>query len=997
MEPQKGRRHGVAIMNQQDRVNRLILLAFIFLLLVPSASATNYASGKNPSYSGYNGGASYPDFPARAVDGDFSTNDGTETLFAAYGMDSTATVDMGGLYYISYINYSYYDALAVPTYVQTSTDGSTWITRYTNLTAGTKNGSATTNDIFRYIRIYFTRVEGIDNPVHISEIQAWGDSSASASLRWANASYIYRTDGFISDGARPYQLLLNVTNSTGTSNATDIFTGGHCQTINCSDIIFYLNNITVLSYLVETNITTSVAGRVWVNATSNGTVSMYYGNGSVSSLSNGTNTFMFFDDFSGTLSKWTNGNISNNEIVSGELRLKGAPGDATWAGVYSNSALTRPFILTFKQRATSASNYGYGGLTNAAFTAPGVLGLVGYMTSAPTYSFFVNATNHDTSYTSGTTYNITITNRLNGYSVAKDNPSYLFNDTTIIPFRYIQFAEVANANYMYIDNVIVRNYAYSEPIWSTWGTEQSLYSNNRTQNTNLSVSQLQGRYTRFYYNGTTPTWTIDGVNQTGSYGVGYIDVQAAGTKIITANSTSWTYTAVTYTLELTSPANGTTAGTTTPTLSAREWPSQPPYTYEVSTDNQFINIIVTGSGTATDETISSGAISLNPSTKYYWRFKNGTGHYSTYFEYTTASPTIIPGQLNITVFDEQNWNSRIMTFSAQIYNSTYTTNRSTTTGWVNFSSSEVASGEYLVRIVPNTSFASRSTLVTSPTNVTMYIPSTANTINTVAFYLLDYTGFFPWQDSVFTISKNNSVMHSSYFDADAKVAAYLIQGDSYKLTVTHGSRIQEWGNYIPISSGNVEVTLIDIGVNTTEYVPFNYNITNGANNITLRWSDSGTLNSFNFSIYKGSAKTLVHQLTTSVSHGMSEYIVTNTSDIYYVYFTANTTTGTYPYSYTVDYRAGTRRSDDGIGYIWNYGSFTAPEWIYTAFSMLILILMGAGFGAIHSPFGSVVTGIFAVIFAERGWMTQTTAGIGFFGGLVVFLVLYYMQDKEKKP
>ena len=423
-----------------------------------------------------------------------------------------------------------------------------------------------------------------------------------------------------------------------------------------------------------------------------------------------------------------------------------------------------------------------------------------------------------------------------------------------------------------------------------------------------------------------------------------------------------------------------------------------PYTYQVATDNTFLNIVASGTGTMTNENGSSGAISLDAGTLYYWRVTNGLGNVSSIFSLTTATPVIVPGRLNITAFDEQNWTSRIMTFSAQIYNSTYTTNRSTTTGWVNFSSSEVASGEYLVRIIPNASFASRSTLVTSPTNVTVYIPSTSNTIDTVAFYLLDYTNQFPWQQSVFQLNKNNTVMHSAYFDADAKVAAYLIRGDSYGVTVIHGANLQNWGNYISTASGNVEVVIMDIGVNSTLRNPFVYNVTWNTSDITLRWSDSfNVMNNMNFTIYKGPGKTQVHQVITTVSRGTSQYIVTNTSDIYYVMVSASTVNGFRNQSYVFDYRAGQAATEDESPelYTWSYGSVTIEAWVKNAFAVVVLMILAGSFGAMHRGEGAIITGIMSLIFWKWTWLSATGAGVGFLGALVLFAVLYHLDTKRK--
>ena len=110
-------------------------------------------------------------------------------------------------------------------------------------------------------------------------------------LTWWNASWDYRIDNPIPNGARPYQISLNLSNSIGTSNATHVFLNGHSN-INFTDIRFTLDNATALPYWIDKE-----AGKVWVNVTANGVVNLYYGNPSATDSSNGMKTFEFFDNF----------------------------------------------------------------------------------------------------------------------------------------------------------------------------------------------------------------------------------------------------------------------------------------------------------------------------------------------------------------------------------------------------------------------------------------------------------------------------------------------------------------------------------------------------------------------------------------------------------------------------------------------------------------------------------------------------------------------------
>jgi len=458
-------------------------------------------------------------------------------------------------------------------------------------------------------------------------------------------------------------------------------------------------------------------------------------------------------------------------------------------------------------------------------------------------------------------------------------------------------------------------------------------------------------------------------------------------------------TVINYSIQALTPINGSSSVSVPTTFTWREWPTNPPYTLYISTDYQYINIISTSIiSTGTNENFTTTISGLSDNVKYWWKVKNNSGYYTNSMELTTAYTTPTPGRLNITVFDEQNWNNRIMTFSAQVYNSTSVLNKTTTTGWVNFSSQEISSGSYLVRIVPNSSYASRSVLATSPGNVSVWIPSSGNTIDTIAFYLLDYTNKFPWDVSYLVMSKNNTVMHSSYFDSDAKIAIYLIRGDSYTISIYNGNNIQQWGNYISTASGNVEVVIMNIGVNSTKLQPFVYNITWSSNEITAQWNDAGSImTSINFTIYKGISKSFVHQLITSVKYGSSSYIVTNTSDIYYAYVSANTTSGWMNQTQIIDYRSGNipTEAESAKLHTWNYGSVTIPKWIQNIFALIALMLLAGSFGALHRGEGAIFTAFMSLFFWKVEWLDIGGASVGFLGGLALFAVLYHMEGKRR--
>ncbi len=102
-----------------------------------------------------------------------------------------------------------------------------------------------------------------------------------------------------------------------------------------------------LPYWIESK-TDGFSATVWVKTGANNNIYMYYGNPSATGVSNGNNTFEFFDDFTGTTintSKWTevdtatNYFTQNNELIS-------SGGNSGWnIGLYSVPNFTRPFVF----------------------------------------------------------------------------------------------------------------------------------------------------------------------------------------------------------------------------------------------------------------------------------------------------------------------------------------------------------------------------------------------------------------------------------------------------------------------------------------------------------------------------------------------------------------------------------------------------------------------------------------------------------------------------
>lgn len=127
-----------------------------------------------------------------------------------------------------------------------------------------------------------------------------------------------------------YTIEFDVEYGSGSDSGNTVYTGSKCQT-DFDDIRFTDDDgDSELDYWME-EYTASADATFWVevadNLDSNQTIYIYYGNSTVSTTSNGDNTFHFFDAFSSTLdtSKWdtVQGSISTS---GGYLELEGTSG-----------------------------------------------------------------------------------------------------------------------------------------------------------------------------------------------------------------------------------------------------------------------------------------------------------------------------------------------------------------------------------------------------------------------------------------------------------------------------------------------------------------------------------------------------------------------------------------------------------------------------------------------------------------------------------------------
>src|SRR5262249_55251908 len=115
-----------------------------------------------------------------------------------------------------------------------------------------------------------------------------------------------------------------------------------------SDLRFYDANNNVCTYWIEA-FNTSGTSTIWVKVPVSGTSSllMFYGNAAATAVSNGANTFDFFDDFTGSTlaANWTtrtaNGTVIPSTAGSGTVTITNTNGGGN--GTTAGAGISSPF------------------------------------------------------------------------------------------------------------------------------------------------------------------------------------------------------------------------------------------------------------------------------------------------------------------------------------------------------------------------------------------------------------------------------------------------------------------------------------------------------------------------------------------------------------------------------------------------------------------------------------------------------------------------------
>ena len=375
-------------------------------------------------------------------------------------------------------------------------DGSSNISEWFYFTTDVIN--TTINPISPYEIITTPLTITATGPSNIDNITLWyrystDNSSWEVPSNWWDSSWIYRkshTIGSSNGAGTNYQVKIIVENSTGTDSGNTVYINNKAQP-DFDDIRFvsYNDNTTELDYWIE-EINNDVNATFWVEIpdnldTSSATIWMYYGNNIASNNSNGSNTFLFFDDFSNDLSKW-NRHVTSGaypQIENGYLRCGGGStsgsyghticdSDATYSGLQNGAIDFRyrgasNFIMEMGFRGIYGSNQGYKARSDQRSGE-------GQSFLRPPYSdwdFF--GCNQDGDSPSATIwYKGSITVNGNEFNFYRDGElKKTCSDSTYTSAGSIS-CQNHYGSYSDFDDVRVRKYVNPEPVHDLWSSEE---------------------------------------------------------------------------------------------------------------------------------------------------------------------------------------------------------------------------------------------------------------------------------------------------------------------------------------------------------------------------------------------------------------------------------------------------------------------------------------------------------------------------------------------
>lgn len=310
-------------------------------------------------------------------------------------------------------------------------------------------------------------------------------------MAWYNESWIYRKAIVIAhtdDGAQTnYQMKLLVGESSG-ATGEEVDCGGLCLS-NFNDLRFTTSDGTTLCpYWIESisGATPNQLATVWINVPSiaahpdDTTIYMYYGNASASAASSGADTFPFFDDFSGDLTKWA-GNTAAAAIASGAMTLTRSGSDVY---LYGDTTVANNVRMRTRAKVNDI-DYSIVGMGSADTSwYPHVR--VDHNSAAANHSSWDTVSDagattiFDTTLIDFNVYHVyDLCRLLTGTDTVRifcDGVQRGSDCTTNVgtPAYTAKFSIQTNNGTVIVDYVFLSNYTYNEPTWGSFGSQEKI-------------------------------------------------------------------------------------------------------------------------------------------------------------------------------------------------------------------------------------------------------------------------------------------------------------------------------------------------------------------------------------------------------------------------------------------------------------------------------------------------------------------------------------------
>ena len=290
-----------------------------------------------------------------------------------------------------------------------------------------------------------------------------------------------------------YQMKLLLGESAG-ATGEDVDCNGHVLS-NFNDVRFTTSDgTTLLDYWIEqiAGVTPNRLATVWIEFDSIGTGDttfyMYYGNSGAAAYSDGSNTFIGFDDFERGVDGDPVGGIWSTVFGTVQISIDQAYGGTRSCKLVGDATIPQ-MLTTMAASANLSALYRIYKADAAQFDMSHGDGTTRAILRAETdedISVFNGSIYVDTgSNISPDTWQLiefndwnwtakTVDVWLNGVKIKDDADISYTNNLIANAIILLQSIGIAGTN-SYIDNFIVRNWRATEPTWGSWGNEESIH------------------------------------------------------------------------------------------------------------------------------------------------------------------------------------------------------------------------------------------------------------------------------------------------------------------------------------------------------------------------------------------------------------------------------------------------------------------------------------------------------------------------------------------